>query len=175
MPYPDSLLRMVNRQFHHSARTHVAGRLPSIRPDCKCRGAAESSFGQAATGCQLWIYALAGKVKPNSRLNGRAPDHDSYWAFRRDQLLQLLLLPLQQTVDIGCGEGRLTRHLKAIGHHVIGIDASPSRRLLFSLEKAGLLVKALREPSLPDHAIVSDASRCWQRIPLYLHLRACRP
>jgi SAM-dependent methyltransferase len=29
-------------------------------------------------------------------------------------------------VDIGCGGGRLTRHLKQLGHNMVGIDASPS-------------------------------------------------
>ena len=29
-------------------------------------------------------------------------------------------------VDIGCGEGRLTRHLKALGYAIVGIDSSPS-------------------------------------------------
>src|SRR5215510_13580985 len=56
----------------------------------------------------------------------RAPGHDSYWRYHRDQFLQLLPLPGRRTVDIGCGEGRLTRHLKELGHQVVGIDASPS-------------------------------------------------
>ncbi len=29
-------------------------------------------------------------------------------------------------MDIGCGEGRLTRHLKELGHQIVGVDASPS-------------------------------------------------
>jgi len=220
----------------------------------------------------------------------RAPDHDSYWRFHRDQFLQLLPPPRQCTVDIGCGEGRLTRNLKAIGHHVIGMDAAPSllaaaraldpsmllcladaaalpladasvdlaiafmsfhdmdampaamgevARILkptgqlclaivhpinsaghfeqrtadaafvvegnylqsfryadaiektgltmtfhsqhrplesyfLAIETAGLLVEALREPSVPEHAIKSESDRRWQRIPGFLHLRARR-
>jgi 2-polyprenyl-3-methyl-5-hydroxy-6-metoxy-1,4-benzoquinol methylase len=56
----------------------------------------------------------------------RRPGHDSYWRFHRDQFLALLPAPGRCTVDIGCGEGRLTGDLKARGHHVMGIDASPS-------------------------------------------------
>ena len=56
----------------------------------------------------------------------RAPGHDSYWRFHRDQFLQLLPAPGRRTVDVGCGEGRLTRDLKKLGHRVIGIDGSPT-------------------------------------------------
>jgi SAM-dependent methyltransferase len=56
----------------------------------------------------------------------RAPGHDSYWRFHRDQFLELLPGPGRLTVDIGCGEGRLPRDLKARGHRVLGVDASPT-------------------------------------------------
>ena len=221
----------------------------------------------------------------------RTPGHDSYWRFHRDQFLRLLPPPGRQTVDLGCGEGRLARDLKELGHRVVGIDSSPSlvaaarefdpstdvrlgdasalpledssadlvvafmslhdiddmpaaigevARVLepggrlclaivhplnsagrfeqptpeadfvikgdylgafsyadtvegdglmmtfhswhrpvetyfIALEKAGLLVEALREPRVPEHAVVSEAWRRWQRLPLFLHLRAVRP
>jgi len=56
----------------------------------------------------------------------RAPGHDSYWRFHRDQFLTLVPAPGALTVDVGCGEGRFTRDLKRLGHRVIGIDSSPS-------------------------------------------------
>lgn len=56
----------------------------------------------------------------------RSPAHDTFWQFHRDQFLDLLPPPGRRTVDIGCGEGRLTRHLAALGHSVVGIDASPA-------------------------------------------------
>jgi len=43
----------------------------------------------------------------------RAPDHDSYWRFHRDQFLELLPAPGRRMLDIGCSEGRLSRDLKA--------------------------------------------------------------
>jgi SAM-dependent methyltransferase len=54
----------------------------------------------------------------------RAPGHDSYWRFHRDRFLELLPPPSGMTVDVGCGEGRLPRDLKARGYEVIGVDAS---------------------------------------------------
>ena len=221
----------------------------------------------------------------------RTPGHDSYWRHHRDQFLEIVPTPGRRTIDIGCGEGRLTRHLKELGHDIVGIDTSPSlvaaareadplmdirladagalplddasadlaiafmslhdidlmagavreaarilepggrlcvaivhpinsaghfettaadapftiagsylgafdyadaverggRTMTFhgrhrplesyflALEEAGLLVEALREPSLPDYALVSERSRRWQRVPLFLHLRARRP
>jgi ubiquinone/menaquinone biosynthesis C-methylase UbiE len=218
----------------------------------------------------------------------RKADHDSYWRFHRDQFLQLLPPPGRRTVDIGCGEGRLMRDLKTLGHDVVGIDASPSLvaaarsldpqmdiclanaavlpfdrasvdlaiafmslqdiddmpgaireiarvlepkgRFCFAIvhpinsaghfqqrsaeapfviegnylqpcyrsdaierdglamtfhsqhrpleayfraiEEAGLVVEALREPAVPEHAITAEHSRRWQRLPLFLHIRA---
>ena len=220
----------------------------------------------------------------------RTPGHDSYWRFHRDLFLRLLPPPGRRTVDVGCGEGRLTRDLEALGHQVIGIDGSPSlvaaaraldpamdirlgdaaalpvesgctdlavafmslhdiddmpgavreiARILepggrlclaivhplnsagrfdgransapftiagdylgtfaysdtaernglemtfhsrhrpiesyfLALEEAGFVVEALREPAVPEHDIHSPGDRRWQRVPLFLHLRARR-
>ena len=56
----------------------------------------------------------------------RKPGHDSYWLFHRDLFRELLPPPGQRTLDLGCGEGRLSRELKALGHDVAGVDASPT-------------------------------------------------
>src|SRR5207247_583948 len=56
----------------------------------------------------------------------RKPGHDSYWLFHRDRFLELLPPPGRLTVDVGCGEGRLSRHLKKLGHTVLAIDRSPT-------------------------------------------------
>jgi SAM-dependent methyltransferase len=54
----------------------------------------------------------------------REPGHDSYWRFHRDRFLELVPPPGRLTVDVGCGEGRLARDLKALGHTVVAIDRS---------------------------------------------------
>jgi SAM-dependent methyltransferase len=56
----------------------------------------------------------------------RAPRHDSYWLFHRDQFFELLPPPGRRTLDLGCGEGRLARDLKALGYDVVAVDLSPT-------------------------------------------------
>ena len=76
----------------------------------------------------------------------RKPEHDSYDRYHRDQFLPLVPPAGRRTLDVGCGEGRLTRHLASLGHRVVGIDASPT------------LIDAARE-SAPDMELhVADAS-----------------
>jgi len=220
----------------------------------------------------------------------RLPGRDSYWRFHRDTFLPLLPPPGRLTLDVGCGEGRLSRDLKALGHNVVGLDASPTAveaalaadpdievhlgdaarlpfatgcadlavafmslqdvddaagairelgrvldsggrlclaivhpinsvgqfdtmepdspftitgqyfepyryrdvierdvRIVFeswhrplswysdALAEAGLLVERLSEVRVPDEAITEPRSRRWQRLPLFLHIRAVRP
>jgi SAM-dependent methyltransferase len=55
----------------------------------------------------------------------RAPDHDHFfWRMSLPGVLALLPEPGALTVDVGCGEGRVARELKARGHRVVGIEGS---------------------------------------------------
>jgi SAM-dependent methyltransferase len=52
---------------------------------------------------------------------------------------------------------------------------TPLETYVEQLAAHGLLVERLREPKLPDAGVHSDHTRRWQRIPLFLHLRAVKP
>ncbi|SMC54746.1 Methyltransferase domain-containing protein [Kibdelosporangium aridum] len=73
----------------------------------------------------------------------RAPGHDSYWQYHRAAFLPLVPPPGKLTVDVGCGEGRVTRDLQELGHRVVGVDRSLT------------MARAAGEQS---HAVVADAT-----------------
>jgi SAM-dependent methyltransferase len=57
----------------------------------------------------------------------RAEDHDHFfWRLSLPALLELMPDPGRVTLDLGCGEGRLSRVLAARGHRVVGVEASPT-------------------------------------------------
>jgi SAM-dependent methyltransferase len=55
----------------------------------------------------------------------RTPGFDAYWSYR-DAFFALVPPPAGATLEVGCGEGRVSRDLAARGHRVTGIDASPT-------------------------------------------------
>jgi SAM-dependent methyltransferase len=56
----------------------------------------------------------------------REPGLDSYWRYNRDAFMEVVPAPGRRTLDLGCGEGRLSRDLKALGHDVVGVELSPT-------------------------------------------------
>lgn len=78
----------------------------------------------------------------------RAPGLDSYWEFHRDAFLSLVPRPGRLTVDVGCGEGRVSRDLRAMGHRVLATDLS------LAMSRA-----AAAHPADPVPAVVADAAR----------------
>jgi SAM-dependent methyltransferase len=57
----------------------------------------------------------------------RQPGHDHFfWRLNLPNLLALLPEPAGLTVDLGCGEGRLTRILRERGYRAVGFDSSPA-------------------------------------------------
>ncbi len=75
----------------------------------------------------------------------RAPNHDAFWAYR-EALIGFLGPGKGEALEVGCGEGRVSRVLKACGYRVTASD--PVREL----------VSAAREArSADDYAIASGA------------------
>ena len=44
-----------------------------------------------------------------------------------------------------------------------------------ALAVAGLVIERLREPAMPEDAIRRPHARRWQRLPVFLHVRALKP
>ena len=77
----------------------------------------------------------------------REPGLDSYWRFHRDTFLELVPPPGRRTLDLGCGEGRLSRDLRGLGHDVVGVDGSQT------------MVAAAREADPDTEVLVADAAK----------------
>ena len=56
----------------------------------------------------------------------REPEHDAYYDYGPIFFEQMVPPPGRRTLDLGCGEGRLTRELRRRGHEVVGVDGSPT-------------------------------------------------
>ena len=54
----------------------------------------------------------------------RAPEHDYYHDYGPIFFDEIVPSAGRRTLDLGCGEGRLTRELRRRGHRVVGMDAS---------------------------------------------------
>jgi SAM-dependent methyltransferase len=87
--------------------------------------------------------AEAGKWAEFARTPGHDSSHDD---INLPALRDLLPEPGRRTLDLGCGEGRLSRFLRSLGHRVAGADASPTMVRLAA--------------GHPDHepAVVADAA-----------------
>ncbi len=55
----------------------------------------------------------------------RSPEFDAYWKYS-SAFFELVPPPVNRTLEVGCGEGRVSRDLTARGHRVTAIDASSS-------------------------------------------------
>ena len=64
----------------------------------------------------------------------RAPNHDAFWAYRAS-LLAFIGRGAGDALDVGCGEGRVSRVLKDCGYRVTAVD--PVEQLVSAAEQAG--------------------------------------
>jgi len=76
----------------------------------------------------------------------REPGHDSYWRFHRERFFALLPEPGRLTLDVGCGEGRVTRDLRELGHSAVGVDSSET------------MLAAAREADPAGDYVLADAA-----------------
>src|SRR5262245_37932932 len=76
----------------------------------------------------------------------RTPGFDAYWYFRDAFFDSILPAPGRRTVEIGCGEGRVTRDLVARGHTVVAADTAVT------------LVRYAREADAKGRYVVSDSA-----------------
>jgi hypothetical protein len=53
-------------------------------------------------------------------------------------------------------------------------DHRPLQAYADALADAGLLIERLCEPAVPESAVGEERSRRWQRVPLFLHVRAVK-
>ena len=76
----------------------------------------------------------------------RTPGHDAYWYYR-DAFFDLVVpAPGHRTVEVGCGEGRVTRDLQARGHRVVSVDGSTT------------LLRYARDADPSGYYLLADAS-----------------
>src|ERR1700750_1611843 len=64
----------------------------------------------------------------------RQPNHDAFWAYR-DALVAFIGRGEGKALDVGCGEGRVSRELTRCGYQVFAID--PVKELVDAAAHAG--------------------------------------
>jgi SAM-dependent methyltransferase len=76
----------------------------------------------------------------------RKHGHDSYWFESGPPFFELLPAPGRHTLDLGCGEGRVARDLKARGYTATGVDASQT------------MIRLAREADPEGEYVLADAA-----------------
>ena len=77
----------------------------------------------------------------------RKPGHDAYWDYGPMFFEEMVPAPNGASLEVGCGEGRVTRDLQALGHKVRAIDAAPT------------LLRAAKDADPAGSYAVADAVR----------------
>src|SRR5689334_9579906 len=75
----------------------------------------------------------------------RAPNHDAFWAYR-ESFIAFIGPGKAEALDVGCGEGRVSRELKACGYKVTAVDPVPE------------LVNAAREALSADDYVIAPGT-----------------
>ena len=75
----------------------------------------------------------------------RAPNHDAFWAYR-ETLVAFVGRGDGEALDVGCGEGRVSRELKGCGYRVTASDPVPE------------LVNAARQAQSADDYVIAPGT-----------------
>ncbi len=76
----------------------------------------------------------------------RTPGHDAFWAYR-SSLIEFIGQGQGRALDVGCGEGRVSRAVKACGYHLTAVD--PVQRF----------IDAARDENSADDYVKSSAAK----------------
>jgi 2-polyprenyl-3-methyl-5-hydroxy-6-metoxy-1,4-benzoquinol methylase len=90
----------------------------------------------------------------------RTPGHDAFW-FYLDAFRTFLPPAGRATLEIGCGEGRISRELAALGHTVTATDSAPS------LLDAARAAESADEYRLTDAAALPFTNDEFDRVVAY--------
>ena len=90
----------------------------------------------------------------------RRPEFDAYWKYS-PSFFELVPPPGNRTLEVGCGEGRVSRDLAARGHHVTAVDTSPTLiRLAYGADPKGFYLQS-------DAAALPFAAGSFDLVVLY--------
>jgi ubiquinone/menaquinone biosynthesis C-methylase UbiE len=76
----------------------------------------------------------------------RSPSHDAFWVYR-EGLTRFIGSGSGHALEVGCGEGRVSRELKALGYHVTATDVVPA------------MVEAARQANSADDYRIAGTDR----------------
>ena len=85
----------------------------------------------------------------------------AYDFLNKPSFLELIPGPGRCTIEVGCGEGRVSRELAALGHSVVGFDASPALARAAATHPTPLAVAVADIARLPIATDVADLVVCF--------------
>lgn len=81
--------------------------------------------------------------------------------FNRPSFLELVPEPGRLTIEVGCGEGRVSRELLSLGHRVVGFDAAPALARAAASHPVSLPVAVADIAQLPIADAAADIVVCF--------------
>ena len=84
-----------------------------------------------------------------------------YELLNKPSFLELVPEAGRLTIEVGCGEGRVARELLALGHRVVGFDASPALARAATGHRVGVPVAVSDIAALPIATAAADIVVCF--------------